>query len=139
MLKDVASKKMATPAGKRETVAHLRSFFEVSERRACAVLGVDRTSVRSPHPWMSREAQVSRSPDSGEQNCMLNDTQNRTLLTQRRSDRSLDLEFSPYFLCSTAAADEPCPGQVEAIRLASASSKTLFAFTSAVTTARSLS
>jgi putative transposase len=37
---------MATPAGKREAVAHLRSFFEVSERRACAVLGVDRTSVR---------------------------------------------------------------------------------------------
>jgi len=37
---------MVTPAGKREAVAHLRTSFEVSERRACAVLGVDRTSVR---------------------------------------------------------------------------------------------
>jgi putative transposase len=37
---------MATPAGKREAVAHLRTCFEVSERRACAALGVDRTSVR---------------------------------------------------------------------------------------------
>ena len=32
--------------GKREAVAHLRTSFEVSERRACAVLGADRTSVR---------------------------------------------------------------------------------------------
>src|SRR5882724_2549578 len=37
---------MVTPAGRREAVAHLRTSFEVSERRACAVLGVDRTSVR---------------------------------------------------------------------------------------------
>jgi putative transposase len=37
---------MVTPAEKREAVAHLRSSFEVSERRSCAVLGVDRTSVR---------------------------------------------------------------------------------------------
>ena len=37
---------MVTPAEGREAVAHLRSTFEVSERRACAVLGVDRTSVR---------------------------------------------------------------------------------------------
>lgn len=37
---------MVTPAGKREAVAHLRICFKVSERRACAVLGVDRTSVR---------------------------------------------------------------------------------------------
>jgi putative transposase len=37
---------MVTPAAKREAVAHLRTSFEVSERRACAVLGVDRTSVR---------------------------------------------------------------------------------------------
>jgi putative transposase len=38
MLKDAASKKV-TPAGKREAVAHLRTSFEVSKRRACAVLG----------------------------------------------------------------------------------------------------
>jgi putative transposase len=37
---------MVTPAAKREAVAHLRSTFEVSERRACAVLGADRSSVR---------------------------------------------------------------------------------------------
>jgi putative transposase len=37
---------MVTPAEKREAVAHLRNSFEVSERRACAVLIVDRTSVR---------------------------------------------------------------------------------------------
>jgi putative transposase len=37
---------MVTPAARREAVARLRSAFEVSERRACAALGVDRTSVR---------------------------------------------------------------------------------------------
>jgi putative transposase len=37
---------MVTPAGKREAVAHLRTSFEVSERRACSALGVDRASVR---------------------------------------------------------------------------------------------
>ena len=30
---------MVTPAARREAVAHLRTSFEVSERRACAVLG----------------------------------------------------------------------------------------------------
>jgi putative transposase len=37
---------MVTPVARREAVAHLRRTFEVSERRACAALGVDRTSVR---------------------------------------------------------------------------------------------
>jgi len=37
---------MVTPAARREAVAHLQSAFEVSERRACTVLGVDRTSFR---------------------------------------------------------------------------------------------
>ena len=37
---------MVTPAVRREAVAHLRTFFEVSERRACAALGIDRASVR---------------------------------------------------------------------------------------------
>jgi transposase InsO family protein len=37
---------MVTPAAKREAVGHLRSAFEVSERRACTVIGADRTSVR---------------------------------------------------------------------------------------------
>lgn len=35
-----------TPVPRREAVAHLRSTFEVSERRAFKVLGADRTSVR---------------------------------------------------------------------------------------------
>ena len=37
---------MVTPAAKREAVVHLRSAFEVSERRACSVLEADRTSIR---------------------------------------------------------------------------------------------
>jgi putative transposase len=37
---------MVTPAARREAVAHLRTSFVVSERRACSALGVDRTSVR---------------------------------------------------------------------------------------------
>jgi putative transposase len=39
-------KKMVTPAAKRQAVAHLCSSFEVSQRRACEVIGVDRSSVR---------------------------------------------------------------------------------------------
>jgi len=37
---------VVTPAAHREAVAHLRSAYEMSERRACRVLGIDRTSVR---------------------------------------------------------------------------------------------
>ena len=37
---------MVTPAARREAVAHLRTNFEVSERRACKALGADRASVR---------------------------------------------------------------------------------------------
>ena len=35
-----------TPAAKREAVAHLRQAYEMSERRACRVIGTDRSSVR---------------------------------------------------------------------------------------------
>jgi putative transposase len=35
-----------TPAAHREAAAHLQSAYAMSERRACRVLGVDRTSVR---------------------------------------------------------------------------------------------
>lgn len=35
---------MVTPIASREAVAHLRTAFEVSERRACAAKGADRTS-----------------------------------------------------------------------------------------------
>ena len=37
---------MVTPAVRREAVAYLCEAFAVSQRRACSVIGVDRTSVR---------------------------------------------------------------------------------------------
>lgn len=37
---------MVTPVVKRETVAHLRTVFGMSERRACSVIGADRKSMR---------------------------------------------------------------------------------------------
>jgi len=37
---------MVRPAAKREAVAHLQSSFGMSERRACAVIAVDRTMIR---------------------------------------------------------------------------------------------
>ena len=41
-----AWKKMVTPAARREAVAHLRASLGVSGRRACGIVGADRTSVR---------------------------------------------------------------------------------------------
>jgi putative transposase len=37
---------MVGPAAKREAVAHLRSVFQMSERRACSVIVADRTVIR---------------------------------------------------------------------------------------------
>jgi putative transposase len=37
---------MVTPAAKREAVAHLRSAFELSERRVCRIIGCVRMTVR---------------------------------------------------------------------------------------------
>ena len=37
---------MVTLAHRREAVAHLETTHEMSERRACRIIGVDRTSVR---------------------------------------------------------------------------------------------
>jgi Transposase len=48
-------KKMVTPVARREAVAHLCGVHEVSQRRACRAIGVDRTSVRYR----------SRRPDDG--------------------------------------------------------------------------
>ncbi|WP_256124437.1 IS3 family transposase, partial [Endobacter medicaginis] len=45
-LKDLLGKKMVTPAARREAVAYLAEAFDMSERRACRGVGVDRTSVR---------------------------------------------------------------------------------------------
>ncbi|WP_242414678.1 IS3 family transposase [Sphingomonas panni] len=45
-LKDLLSKKVVTPAAKRQAVVHLQATLGMSERRACAVVGADRTSMR---------------------------------------------------------------------------------------------
>ena len=37
---------MVTPAAQREAVAYLQQTYEMSQRRACRVIGADRTSVR---------------------------------------------------------------------------------------------
>jgi putative transposase len=37
---------MVTPAAKRDAVAHVRSAFELSERRACRIIGCVRMTVR---------------------------------------------------------------------------------------------
>jgi len=37
---------MVMPAARRQAVVHLCSTYEVSQRRACAVIGTDRTSMR---------------------------------------------------------------------------------------------
>jgi transposase InsO family protein len=37
---------VVTPAAKRQAVAHLQATLGMSERRACAVVGADRTSMR---------------------------------------------------------------------------------------------
>jgi putative transposase len=40
---------VVTPAARREAVAHLQQGYEMSERRACSLLGADRSSVRYRH------------------------------------------------------------------------------------------
>lgn len=60
---------MVTPAAKREAVAHLRSAFDMSERRACQTVGSVRMTVRYR----------SRRPDDGELRCRL-----RALALERR-------------------------------------------------------
>ncbi|MGA1764562.1 MAG: IS3 family transposase [Ilumatobacteraceae bacterium] len=59
-----AFKKVVTPAGRREAVAHLEERHEMSERRACSILGVDRSSVRYLH----------RRPDDAELRAALRQT-----------------------------------------------------------------
>ena len=40
---------MVAPGARREAVAHLRATHVVSERRACRVIGTDRTTIRYRH------------------------------------------------------------------------------------------
>ena len=37
---------MVTPAARQQAVAHLRQGFEVSQRRACSLVGADRSVIR---------------------------------------------------------------------------------------------
>jgi putative transposase len=45
-LNELLEKKMVGPAAMREGVAHLRTVFEISERRACSIIKADRKMVR---------------------------------------------------------------------------------------------
>ena len=45
-LKELLGKKMVRPVDKRASVARLQAVVTVSERRACRVIGADRTSMR---------------------------------------------------------------------------------------------
>ena len=40
---------MVRPAVRREAVEHVRGLFGISERRACSILSVDRSSMRYVH------------------------------------------------------------------------------------------
>ncbi len=45
-LRELLSKKIVGPAAKRAAAAHLQAKLGVSERRACSIVGADRTMVR---------------------------------------------------------------------------------------------
>nr|WP_241527303.1 IS3 family transposase [Sphingomonas turrisvirgatae] len=49
VLKEVASKKLVGPAVQRRAVEDVRQLFDISERRACSILSVDRSSMRYAH------------------------------------------------------------------------------------------
>jgi putative transposase len=46
VLKDITSRKVVTPVARRTAVAVVREARGISQRRACSVLGADRSSVR---------------------------------------------------------------------------------------------
>ncbi|WP_163710967.1 IS3 family transposase [Mycobacterium bourgelatii] len=59
MLKEIFVGKLLTPNRKRSAAAMLRERFGVSERRACAVVGIHRSTMRlQPPPISDEEAQL---------------------------------------------------------------------------------
>jgi putative transposase len=48
VLKDIHVKKVVTPAARRAAVRSAREAHEISERRACSIIGADRSAVRYP-------------------------------------------------------------------------------------------
>ncbi|WP_209914089.1 IS3 family transposase [Mycolicibacterium lutetiense] len=59
MLKEIFGGKLLTPNRKRSAVAVLRQRFGVSERRACAVVGLHRSTMRlQPAPITDEEAEL---------------------------------------------------------------------------------
>jgi putative transposase len=79
MLDNVAQQdllgKVVTPALHREGAAHLQSTYEMSERRACRVQDVDRTSVRY---------QATRAPDTEPRERLRTQAQERRRFGDRR-------------------------------------------------------
>ncbi|WP_241215107.1 IS3 family transposase [Sphingomonas sp. S-NIH.Pt15_0812] len=49
VLKEAVAKKLVRPAAQRKAVGHARQLFGISERRACTIFSVDRTSMRYAH------------------------------------------------------------------------------------------
>ena len=47
---------MVGPAAKREAVTHLQAIMNLSERRACSIVGADRTMVRYRYRYRSRRS-----------------------------------------------------------------------------------
>ncbi|MGB1225690.1 MAG: IS3 family transposase [Mycobacterium sp.] len=59
MLKEIFGGKLLTPNRKRSAVTTLRDRFGVSERRACTVVGIHRSTMRlTPRPISSEEAEL---------------------------------------------------------------------------------
>ena len=79
---------MVTPAARREAVAHLRGRLGVSERRACSIIGADRTSIR----YRSRRS---------------DDTALRVRLRELASSVDVQLSAAAHFAAARLREDQP--------------------------------
>ena len=87
---------MVTPPAKREAVAHLQALLDVSEQRACRVIGAVRSGIRYQ----------SRGDDDG----MLRDKL-RDLAHQRRRFRVLNVVDDVTRECLAAVPDTSISGK----------------------------